>query len=85
MVPLQIGQFVVNAMETLREDPEPGAVLAFQAALRGDPDNVEARFMLARRALAAKDFDQAKRWLAEISDLDARGGAGRRGAGEIQR
>jgi tetratricopeptide (TPR) repeat protein len=64
---------------------EPGAVLAFHAALRGDPDNVEARFMLARRALAAKDRDQAKRWLAEIWDLDARGASGRRGAGELQR
>ena len=64
---------------------EAGAVDAFRAALRGDRDNVEARFMLARRALAAKDFDLAKRWLAEILELDARGGAGRRGAGEIQR
>lgn len=64
---------------------EAGAVDAFQAALRGDRDNVEARFMLARRALAAKDFDRAKQWLAEILELDARGASGRRGAGEIQR
>jgi tetratricopeptide (TPR) repeat protein len=64
---------------------EPGAVAAFQAALRGDPENVEARFMLARRALAASDFDQAKRWLAEIWSLDARGDSLRRGAGETQR
>jgi len=64
---------------------EPGAVAAFQAALRGDPENVEARFMLARRALAASDFDQAKRWLAEIWSLEARGDSPRRGAGEVQR
>jgi len=71
----------------LREDAsdEPGAVLAFQAALRGDPDNVEARFLLARRALASGDFDRAKRWLAEIWELDARDPSSRRGAGEIQR
>ncbi len=64
---------------------EAGAVDAFRAAVRGDRDNVEARFMLARRALAAKDFGSAKRWLAEILELDARGASGRRGAGEIQR
>jgi tetratricopeptide (TPR) repeat protein len=63
---------------------EAGAVLAFQAALRGDPDNVEARFMLARRALAARDFDQAKRFLAEIWELDAGGAPKRRGAGELR-
>jgi apolipoprotein N-acyltransferase len=64
---------------------EPGAVQAFQAALSADPDNVEARFLLARRALAGGDLDQAKRYLAEIEELDAREGSGRRGAGEIQR
>lgn len=64
---------------------DAGAVSAFHAALRGDPENVEARFMLARRALAAEDVEQAKRWLAEIWTLDARGDSPRRGAGEIQR
>jgi apolipoprotein N-acyltransferase len=64
---------------------DSGAVSAYHAALRGDPDNVEARFMLARRALAASDVDQAKRWLAEIWALDARGEFARRGTGEIQR
>ncbi len=64
---------------------EPGAVHAFQAALRGDPDNVEARFMLARRALASGDYDRAKMWLAEIWELDARDPPSRRGAGELQR
>ena len=64
---------------------EPGAVLAFQAALRGDPDNVEARFLLARRALAAGDFDRAKRWLTEILERDATDPSARRGAGEILR
>ena len=64
---------------------ESGAGLAFQEALRGDPDNVEARFMLVRRALAAGDLDRAKRYAAEIGELDARDGSGRRGAGEVQR
>jgi apolipoprotein N-acyltransferase len=64
---------------------EPGAKRAFEAALRGDPDNVEARFMLARRALASGDYDRAKMWLAEIWELDARDPSSRRGAGELQR
>ena len=64
---------------------EAAATQAFRYALRGDPENVEARFMLARRALAARDFDEANRWLAEIWALDSREGGGRRGAGEIGR
>ena len=64
---------------------EASATQAFRYALRGDPENVEARFMLARRALAARDFDEANRWLAEIWALDSREGGGRRGAGEIGR
>ena len=64
---------------------EASATQAFRNALRGDPENVEARFMLARRALAGRDFDEAKRWLAEIWKLDSQEGAGRRGAGEIGR
>jgi tetratricopeptide (TPR) repeat protein len=61
----------------------PGAKSAFEAALRFDPDNIEARFMLARRAIAGADLDQAKRWLAEIGALESPGDRSRRGAGEI--
>jgi cytochrome c-type biogenesis protein CcmH/NrfG len=64
---------------------DPGAGAAFLNALRGDPDNVEARFMLARRALVSGDLAQAKRWLREIWALDTRATPGRRGGGEIQR
>lgn len=63
---------------------EAGAVAAYRSALGGDRENVEARFMLARRALAAQDFDQAKRWLREIWALDAGGGV-RRGGAEVPR
>ena len=40
--------------------------------------------MLARRALAASNVDQAKRWLGEIWALESRDDRSRRGAGEIQ-
>jgi apolipoprotein N-acyltransferase len=63
---------------------QAGAVSAFEAALRADPENVEARFMLARRALAISDLDRAKHWWAEIWALETRGDRSRRGAGETQ-
>jgi tetratricopeptide (TPR) repeat protein len=68
-----------------RAGDEAGAVAAFRSAIEGDPENVEARFMLARRALAAHDVAAAEARLAEIQEIDRRGGAGRRGAGEVQR
>jgi apolipoprotein N-acyltransferase len=65
-------------------DP-PGAAEAYHHALRGDPENVEARFMLARRALVAKDFAQAEQWLREIWAIDTQAAPGRRGGGEVPR
>jgi apolipoprotein N-acyltransferase len=62
---------------------DAGALAAYQRALAGDPANVEARFMLARRALAAKDVPRAQALLREIWDLDTRGARG--GGGEIAR
>jgi tetratricopeptide (TPR) repeat protein len=79
------GAWVLKGRLREADSDEPGAVAAFHAALRVDPGNVEARFLLARRALATGDLDQAKLWLAEIGNLDVRGASSRRGAGEKER
>jgi apolipoprotein N-acyltransferase len=64
---------------------DPGSVRAYRNAIAADPENVEARFMLARRALAARDFAQAESWLREIWALDSTRAGARRGGVEIQR
>lgn len=53
-----------------------GAEVAWQRALRADPSNIEARFMLARIALRAGRVGEARRWLREISTIEAGLGRG---------
>jgi apolipoprotein N-acyltransferase len=53
-----------------------GAEVAWQRALRADPSNIEARFMLARLALRAGKIGQARRWLREITTIEAGLGRG---------
>jgi apolipoprotein N-acyltransferase len=53
-----------------------GAEVAWQRALRADSANIEARFMLARVALRAGRIGEARRWLREISTIEAGLGRG---------
>lgn len=51
-------------------DPE-GAAEAFRTALRVEPANIEARFMLARQALQRGDLDEVDRMIREIRRIEA--------------
>lgn len=45
---------------------------AYRRAIAGDPENVEARLMLARDAMTRGQEDEAKRWLGEIWAINTR-------------
>lgn len=50
---------------------DSGADLAFRTAILVDPENVEARFMLARAALRAGRSEEFERWRREILAIEA--------------
>lgn len=62
----------------MEQGDEGGAVTAFRRAIEVDPDNIEARFMLARRALREQRVEDAERLLAEIRQIEATLGRGPR-------
>ena len=49
-----------------------GAQEAYRNAVRGDPENVEARLMLSRAAMVAGDRNEAVRLLGEIWEINTR-------------
>jgi len=49
---------------------EPGARIAWETALETAPDDVPARFQLARAALRRGERDRARAWIDEILRLD---------------
>lgn len=55
----------------LSRGDETGAAEAFRLAIRGDPENVEARLALARMGLRRGDLAEAKRRLSEILHIEA--------------
>jgi len=57
---------------------EDQAVSAFRRAIEVDTDNIEARFMLARRALRRGDDAELDRLIAEIQTIEATLGRGPR-------
>ncbi len=62
----------------MAEGDERGAVTAFRRAIEVVPDNIEARFMLARRALREGRMEDADRLLEEIRQIESTLGRGPR-------
>lgn len=49
---------------------ETGAEVAWRRAILADPSNIEARFMLTRKALRAGRLDDVRVWLGEITKIE---------------
>ena len=67
-------QLLTDAKESVAAKDHPTAIVELKNLLQVDPDNVEARLMLARSSLVVADPLSAEKELARAAELGASDG-----------